>query len=113
MTRKEWLEKFIWLANQNKPARDFRTKLSIRMPDIPSEIKKLGVYMAELQDIIDAEELEKRMLEAKYEDKITLEELEKQPTKMEEVEFPEEVFEKLSELPQLPNDIYYEEGVDL
>ena len=53
--RKEWLEKFLYLAGANKPARQFRTQLGIKLSAIPSEISKLSQYKAELDKIKEDE----------------------------------------------------------
>ncbi len=49
--RKEWLETFLWLADHNKPARDFRIKLGLRRPGLSRVIKNITAMRQELKDI--------------------------------------------------------------
>ncbi len=102
MIRKKWLEKFIWLADRNKPARDFRTKLGIRFADIPKEIKKLGKYREELQDILDLEEIKIRL---DTEVRIPFEQVEKElAPKAEPRKVSSEIFAALDKLPKPPEE---------
>ncbi len=106
MTRREWLEKFIWLADRNKPARDFRTKIGIRFADIPNEIKKLGKYREELEDILDAEDLEVALEESKNEEPVSFEKVKEEllSPRGKDYKFPQRLFDKLDELPKPPEE---------
>lgn len=54
MDRKEWLEKFLWLCNENRPAREFR-RLGIHPTKVKEHIAKIGDYSSELDAIYDYE----------------------------------------------------------
>lgn len=61
--RKEWLEKFLWLADRNRPAREFRTQLGIRIPDLSRLVGGIGGLRTELSEIYSKEAKELAKLE--------------------------------------------------
>lgn len=52
MTRKEWLQKFLDLADQNRPAREFRLKLNIGFNVLSKHVASIPQYRKELADLI-------------------------------------------------------------
>ena len=62
-TRKEWLETFLWLADRNRPAREFRNKLGVRIPDLKKHISAINSYRNELNALYVKEKTDKRKLQ--------------------------------------------------
>lgn len=52
MTRKEWLQKFLDLADQNRPAREFRLKLNLGFNVLSKHVASIPAYRKELADLI-------------------------------------------------------------
>lgn len=59
MERKEWLETFLWLADNNRPAIEYRKRLGVKHNKLPVIIKKIPAFRKELADILAAEQAEK------------------------------------------------------
>lgn len=55
--RREWLESFLWLVDRNRPAREFRTKLGIKTPELAKKIADVGALRSELQMIYDVDKV--------------------------------------------------------
>lgn len=57
--RKEWLETFLWLADRNRPAREFRSRLGLKTTVLSKAIKNIVSMRQELKDIYDLEKQKK------------------------------------------------------
>lgn len=53
--RKEWLELFLELTDRNRPAREFRLKLGIKLPELGENIQNISQIRRELAEINVAE----------------------------------------------------------
>jgi len=51
MTRKEWLETFLTLADRNAPAMQYRRKLGIRAQKLPTFVRQIGSFRKELEKL--------------------------------------------------------------
>lgn len=60
MTRKQWLEIFIHLADTGAPALEYRKRLRLKTNALRQHINKLGKYRAELNDILQKEKDDER-----------------------------------------------------
>lgn len=58
MERKEWLKTFIWLADNNRPALEYRKRLGVAHAKLPVIIKKLPAFRKELAEILEKERLD-------------------------------------------------------
>jgi len=63
MTRREWLEKFLWFCDRNRPASEF-ARIGIRNPALKGHLAKITVYRDELKAVYAKEEAQKRKLAA-------------------------------------------------
>lgn len=59
VNRKEWLETFLWLADRNRPAREFRLKLGIKLPNLSSAIKSINAFRDELEQLYVSDKTKK------------------------------------------------------
>lgn len=57
MTRKEWLQAFLRLADSGASAVNYRKELRIMNKELAGHVKKLGKYRKELADILEQERL--------------------------------------------------------
>jgi hypothetical protein len=55
MTRQEWLEKFIELADGNAPTPDYRRYCRIKAQQLPRHVRRLAEYRTELKTLQAAE----------------------------------------------------------
>ena len=84
MTRKQWLEKFLWLADQNRPAREYRSTMGISFVKLKIHIAALQAYREELAEIVSVEAAEKVMVLNKIKLKKALKEKKEKEDKKEE-----------------------------
>jgi len=63
MTRTDWLERFLWLCDRNRPANEF-ARIGIRVPTLKKHLVKIEAYRDELKTIYIVEKAQKRRLEA-------------------------------------------------
>lgn len=69
MTRKEWLEKFLELADSGAPTVAYRKHLRIMLNDLPPHIKNIGKYRKELAELREQERKRTEELRKKDEEK--------------------------------------------
>jgi len=60
MTRKEWLEKFLWLFDNGRPTVEYRKYLRIMGRDINKHVKLVDVYRRQLKDILEEEDRQEK-----------------------------------------------------
>ena len=66
MDRKQWLKTFIELAVSGAPAIEYRKRLRIKIPQLGPHVKRLSVYMQELE-ALEAKEAENERLKKRQE----------------------------------------------
>jgi len=64
MTRKEWLEKFLWMCDRNRPAKEF-TQIRVSLPSLKGHLAKITIYRNELKVIYVKEECRKQHEESR------------------------------------------------
>jgi hypothetical protein len=55
MTRREWLEKFIELADSGAPTVEYRRHCRVKAQHLPRHVRKLDQYRAELAKLVEDE----------------------------------------------------------
>lgn len=58
MTRREWLEKFIELADSGAPTVEYRRHCRVKAQHLPRHVRKLDQYRAELAKLVAQDEPE-------------------------------------------------------
>jgi len=114
MTRKEWLETFINLADGGAKCVEYRRKLRIKAQNLPTYIKSLGGFRRELGAIKEKEkaaivkaEYERKKREAKNK-AIEKKVVSKNLPRGKKIKATEEILEALDKAPKPPED----DGVD-
>lgn len=59
MNRKKWLETFLDLADNNRPAIEYRKRLRLKFGALPKLVKQIPEFRKELQQLRDKEMVEK------------------------------------------------------
>lgn len=93
MNRKEWLETFLFLADNNKSAREYRRRLGLKPQELRGHVRSIPQYRLELERIEQEEKKKARNVKQR-----------KAKTK----EYRTKTFKVLDRQPKAPDDDHWE-----